>query len=434
MDLTPSFPTVLCVAGLTLLAAVIAGGVPAVHATGRWRQSRLLQRIGGQVPGTRLGWAWTTLLAVQIGLSLAVVPTAIEMALGIFRPAIVGPALPVHEFLTASLVSGGEADGFDDLRHEVVRRLAAEPGVTGVAASATGLMEEPFDDIEIEGKEPGGDQARFNAVDAAFFDVFGARFLAGRAFEAGDFAAAAVPAIVNRSFVNELVEGRIPLGRRVRFLRASRFTRALVWHDIVGVVDDFPGNNDGPKVFLPLVNPVPPIALTIRAPSDLAPAASSARAIPPAVDPNLRAAEIRSLADEYWLRQSADRVVGYFLGTVTAIVLLLSMAGVYTMTTFIVAQRWREIGLRSALGAGPRRLVAGIVGRALVPLGVGVAAGSALAVVINSAVPVAEAGGQPITGIVPLSAVLMVFAALLATAGPARRALRIDPTEALRVN
>jgi ABC-type antimicrobial peptide transport system permease subunit len=67
-------------------------------------------------------------------------------------------------------------------------------------------------------------------------------------------------------------------------------------------------------------------------------------------------------------------------------------------------------------------------------LTIGLAAGGPLAALINGAVPVAEAGGQPIAGIIPLSAALMVAAALLAIAGPTRRALRIDPTRALRVD
>jgi putative ABC transport system permease protein len=102
--------------------------------------------------------------------------------------------------------------------------------------------------------------------------------------------------------------------------------------------------------------------------------------------------------------------------------------------TFIVAQRWREIGLRSALGAQPQRLFVGIFGRALVPLLIGGVAGSILAVALHSSLPIAEFGGLGIPGIVPISAALMIVVGLLAVAGPARRAIRVDPTEALRVS
>jgi ABC-type antimicrobial peptide transport system permease subunit len=110
------------------------------------------------------------------------------------------------------------------------------------------------------------------------------------------------------------------------------------------------------------------------------------------------------------------------------------MAGMYTLMAFIVAQRWREIGVRSALGARPRRLLAGIFGRAAVPLMIGAVAGCAAGIRLESWLPIAEAGGRIIPGILPMSAALIVAIGLLAVAGPARRAIRIDPTEALRVN
>ena len=96
----------------------------------------------------------------------------------------------------------------------------------------------------------------------------------------------------------------------------------------------------------------------------------------------------------------------------------------------IVAQRWREIGVRTALGAQPQRLLIGIFGRAAVPLLIGAMAGCALALLLQSSLPIAEVGGRSIQGIVPASAALMIVIGLLAVAGPARRAIRIDPTEA----
>ena len=110
------------------------------------------------------------------------------------------------------------------------------------------------------------------------------------------------------------------------------------------------------------------------------------------------------------------------------------MAGIYTLMAFIVAQRWREIGVRTALGAQPRQLLIGIFGRAAVPLLIGAMAGCVLALLLQSSLPIAEAGGRSIPGIVPASAALMIVVGLLAVAGPARRAIRIDPTEALRVS
>jgi hypothetical protein len=446
MNFTPSLATVLCVAGLSVLAAAIAGAVPAFRVTGRWRRSGFLG-VGNRSAGARLGKTWTTLLATQVALSLAILPSGMEMMWGVFRPTIVGPALPVEEFLTASLVMEGDRSRFDNLRIEAVRRLASEAGISGVTASAVRLLEEPSADIEVEGGGAQDAEAHFNSVDERFFEVFGVRFLAGRSFDASDFGPGRAPVIVNRSFVREVLGDANALGRRIRY-RDTEHTRqaeretALVrrsaqreggWHEIVGVVEDFLGNNDGPTMFHPMTQAPHPVSLTIRAPSGMGPAARRLREVVSGLDPHLRAGRLRSLEEMYWQRRSFEHMFGFMLGAVMAIVLLFSMAGIYTLMAFIVAQRWREIGVRSALGAQPRRLLIGIFGRAAVPLLIGAIAGCAIALRLQTALPIAEAGGRSIPGIVPASAALMIVVGLLAVAGPARRAVRIDPTEALRV-
>ena len=203
MNLEPSLATVLCVAGLSVLAAAIAGAVPAFRVTGRWRRSGFLA-FGHRSTGARLGKTWTALLATQVALSLAILPSGLEMIWGIFRPTILGPGLPVEEFLTASLVMEGDSSRFENLRIDAVRQLASEPGISGVTVSAVKLLEEPSADLEVEGSDVQDAQAQFNSVDDKFFEVFGARFLAGRSFDASDFGPGPSPVIVNRSFATEV--------------------------------------------------------------------------------------------------------------------------------------------------------------------------------------------------------------------------------------
>jgi len=435
MDFTPSLFTVLCVAGLSVLAAAIAGGVPAFHATGRWRRSGFAT-IGSRGSATRLGKTWIALLATQVALTLAILPSAAEMLWGIFRPTIIGPGLAVQEFLTASLVMEGDTSRFDILKDEAVRQLRSETGIAGVTVSATKLLEEPAARIEVEGRAASDDDARFNVVDDRFFAVFGARFLAGRNFDTRDFGPGSTALIVNRSFVAEILGDGNGLGRRVRYRRIEDSAQVQPppgSHDIIGVVEDFPGSNDGPMMFHPMTMPLRSVSLTIRTASGLASAADRLRAVAARLDPQLRVGRLRSLEDMYWQRRALDHTFGVVLGSVVVLVVLFSMAGMYTLMAFIVAQRWREIGVRSALGAQPRRLLGGIFGRALVPLMIGASVGCALAVGLHSWLPITEAGGRSIPGIVLVSAVLMIVVGLLAVSGPARRAIRIDPTEALRV-
>ena len=156
MDFNPSLATVLCAAGLSVLAAAIAGAVPAFRVTGRWRRTGVFG-LGNRGAGAGLGKTWTALLATQVALSLAILPSAMEMMWGIFRPTIVamtvGPGLPLEEFLTASLVMEGDTSRFDNLRIEAVRQLTSAAGISGVTVSAVRLLEEPSADIEVEGRE-----------------------------------------------------------------------------------------------------------------------------------------------------------------------------------------------------------------------------------------------------------------------------------------
>ena len=458
MKLTPSLPTVLCVAGLSLLAAAIAGAVPAFRVTGQWRRSGVCG-LGTQVAGPRLGKTWTALLAAQVALSLAILPSAMEILWGTYRPRIVariiGPGLPVEEFLTASLVMEGDSSRFEQLRVETVRQLTSGAGISGVTVSAVKLMEEPSATIEVEGREGQAAEAQFNSVDDRFLEVFGVRVLAGRTFDASDFVPGRTPVIVNQSFVTEVL-GDPPsskrqgtrssaLGRRIRYRdrespaqREGELVRRSLddagWHEIVGVVEDFPRTNNNPTMFHPMTGTLHPVSLTIRAPAGIDLATGRLREVASGLDPRLRVGRPRSLEEMYWQRRSLDHTFGLMVGTVTVIVLLFSMAGIYALMAFIVAQRWREIGLRTALGAPPRRLLIGIFGRAAVPLLIGAVAGCVVSLRLHSLLPVAEVGGRSIPGIVPVSAALMIVVGLLAVAGPARRAIRIDPTEALRVS
>ena len=291
-------------------------------------------------------------------------------------------------------------------------------GVDGGAAHATG-------------------QTAFNRIDRAFFDVFGARFRAGRQFDATDFGQGQSHAIVvNRTFAIEIAGSENPLGHRVRYTTPQvPGVSPEPWYEIVGVVEDFPANNHRATVYHPLLPaPVHQVSFTLRVGPDAGLAAARLREVTKAIDPALGIGRLQSLGEIYRQWRSVAYTLVFMLGSVMLIVLLFAMAGMYTLLAFIVAQRRREIGLRCALGAQPGRLVTGIFGRALVPLVIGASAGCLVAFLIDSSIQVEEVGGQNIPGIVPIAAAIMILMGILALAGPARRAIRIDPAEALRTN
>jgi ABC-type antimicrobial peptide transport system permease subunit len=116
---------------------------------------------------------------------------------------------------------------------------------------------------------------------------------------------------------------------------------------------------------------------------------------------------------------------------VIVIALLLSAAGIYAMMSFTVSQRRKEIGIRAAIGADASQLLRSIFTKAALQLAAGIVVGTALALIINQASEGEMLGtfGRPL---LPVTAVVMTIVGLFATLGPARRGLRIQPTEALR--
>jgi putative ABC transport system permease protein len=149
------------------------------------------------------------------------------------------------------------------------------------------------------------------------------------------------------------------------------------------------------------------------------------------VDPTLRLGPVRSLEDRLEDGLKAEKLGILSLVLVTVSVVLLSTAGMYALVSFTVTRRRREIGIRSALGAGSGRVLLGILSGAMWQLGTGVALG-----VVGAPIIATIAGNSSTTrelvesGLVLIAT--MVVVGLLATIGPARRALRVHPTEALR--
>lgn len=155
------------------------------------------------------------------------------------------------------------------------------------------------------------------------------------------------------------------------------------------------------------------------------------REIATALDPTLKLKDMLILGEALRGGQDAMRLGSLGIGLATLSVLLLSAAGIHALMAFAVACRRREIGIRAALGANPRRLLASIFSRALGQLTIGVAIG----VLVAALLPL-PMGNTPMLwkGVVLLLAVavFMIMVGLLAAVGPARRGLRIQPTEALK--
>jgi hypothetical protein len=290
---------------------------------------------------------------------------------------------------------------------------------------------------------------RFNRVAVNFFSTFDVPVLAGRGLEPRDIGLESPGAppqggtvVVNRSLALRVFGGDA-LGRHIRYLDGTPGTAAGAqpgrWYQIGGIVGDFPtgvsaGMNDSDlKVYhAAAAGQVQPAALALRirsgAPSTFG---QRLREIAASVDPELHLRDIRSLDEALRKEQWIRRMEAGVLLAVTVSVVLLSSAGIYALMSFTVSQRRREIGIRIALGASRGRIIAAIFSRALTQLFAGAAIGAALGI------PFAKTSGgrlaQGDAAAVLLTVVLGIWmVGLLGAAGPARRSLRVQPTEALR--
>ncbi|HYE88765.1 MAG TPA: FtsX-like permease family protein, partial [Vicinamibacterales bacterium] len=261
-----------------------------------------------------------------------------------------------------------------------------------------------------------------------------ASLLAGRDFTAADIGSTNV--IVNRTMANILAGDGGVLGRQFTYVdSATNAETSSKVYQIVGIVEDFPKlpirpHSDAARVVYHATGLDERGWLAIRYRRTVTPEGVSA--VRQAVAEVDAAAPLRliTLDEFYRVNRSPFRWMAIGLTLVTLSVVLLSAAGLYALMSFTIAQRTREIGIRSALGANPRRLLAGIFGRVLGQVSVGLSIGSALSVGLIWSV----LDQQQATIITVAVAAVIVVVGLAAAVGPARRGLSINPTEALRTD
>ena len=428
---------------LSVFAAAIVGIVPALQATKQGLQAGL--RVVG-ANGMRLGKTWTILIIAQVTFAVAILPPAVSSAWEETLDGIAGLGFPAEEFLSAQLgMDAGPATGatFAGRQTELMRQLEAEPRVSGVTFAMFNPGNEGGAGIEVEDAENGVHDVRFNRVDVNFFRVFEVPILRGRGFQPADIVSESGAVVVNQPFAERILGSNV-LGRRIRYVNrnggpAAQDTELGRWYEIVGIVSDFPtGVNQGMrdteiKVYHPAaVGQVQPAAIAIRMRDGIASTFTQRlREISLAVDPNLELLNIRGLDEVLRSEQWISRMTAVGFVCITLSVLMLSSAGIYALMSFTVSQRRKEIGIRLALGADWKRIVASIFSRALLQLAAGAAFGAALVVAYERG-----SGGVILRGhaavVLPSVAFVMMTVGFLAALGPAWSSLRIEPTEALR--
>jgi putative ABC transport system permease protein len=436
IGLDPNPRIVLFVIALTLLVSTVSGLLPAWRVTRHDLRDTLSRGRGFAFGG--FGKAGAVLLIAEIALSVALLNGAVTMARAFTAYYDEIPALPKNQILTAQL---GRIPT-PELRDRVVAAARELPGV--VAAGAGQQLPRLYPPPRPTSVEPIGDEptiapqpAPGHAVGNGFLEAIGARALSGRLLNESDFIAGAAPvAIVNEPFVAKFLGGRNPIGRRIRIESArERGAEPEPWREIVGVVPDLGLSVGDPALAAGFYVPVRDEMLwflAVRTTQDPRTLTASLRAAVANIDPNIQLEEERTLEDAGQDERVFLSGVATALTAMGGMALLLSIVGIYALLSFMVTRRTREIGIRVALGAATWQVLRAIAGGAAVYLAIGGVLGTGLGILF------AELRSMILISI-PAPGVWMpatIFATLALAGGiacwvPARKALRIRPSEAL---
>src|SRR5687768_14850718 len=388
----------LFVSGIIALSCLAAGGLPALHAA-RVSAGAALKDDSRSATSGRLGRFSSGLVVAELAVSCGLLIAAGLMIKSVVQLKTVPMPFAVEQVLTArvDLPQSDYPDSAASIRffEQLLPRLRAVPGVEA-ATLADGLPGAGNGSIpvQIEGKAyPQASDyplAREGIVTPGYFETFQTPLLNGREFTTADSAAGQPVAIINESFARLHFPGVDPIGRQMKRIRP---TGQEPWLTVVGLVPDLLmqgiGNNNASPVgyYIPIAQSdvANGVRIAVRARGDATTVASQLRSAVSELDPNLAIYEISSL------RRVIDRqtwfytTFGTFFMAFGACALFLAAAGLYGVMSFAVTQRTREMGVRSALGARGLQLIALVMRRSVVQLGIGMALGLALALLASGA-------------------------------------------------
>lgn len=437
-DLSPDWRVLSFGLGVALVAGAIAGLSPALESLRPALSDSLKGSATTTTSGPRKSRLRGALVAVQIALSLLLLLQAGLFARAHGRLFSYDPGFETKQVLNvtlASVVAGYSppASFYEDLD----TRVRAVPGVlrASYASLAPWYGRNSTELAEIDGqplprtRDFRRDPAR-RVVSAEYFATVDIPLTRGRAFDRDDRARAAdvIPVVISEAMARRYWPGEDPLGRRFR-------TGAV--HEVIGVCRDAQSvafmQDDGPFYYAPLDDRVAkPSYLLVRVAGDTQASAAAVRDILRQLDPHM-ASTIVTLAST--IEGQADRLkpVMIYGAAAGVLALLLALTGVYGVVSFSVSQRIPEIGIRMALGAQRRDVMALVLRSGAAPICGGLIAGIGLAIAAAAAMEATVLGINPrdpamLIG-VPL---LLLAAALCAIWIPARRAARLEPLSSLR--
>jgi putative ABC transport system permease protein len=428
---------------LTIVTGILCGLLPALHASVGDIGAGLGETSGRTSEGRRASRSRDALVAIEIAAALVLLVGAGLLLRSFSSLSRVDTGIRTANLLTFDIFLSGARAQQPPLQRafydEVLQRMSALPGVADAGAAVTlpvggDAFAAP---VRVEGTpeaRPGQEpRAGFQSVTPGYFRTLGVRLLSGRDFSEADAADAPAVAMVNETFARQHWPGQDPVGRRIRVAGGTGD-----WMTVVGLVSDVrhlgPATPPRPEFYRPhsqlSFSFMAFVVRTSGAPEAMVPAIRSAIL---AIDPSQPMSGINTMEQHLATALARPRFMSTLVAGFGALALLLSTVGVYGVMAYSVAQRTREIAIRTALGASSRNVLKLVIGKAVWLAVSGVAAGLAASTALSRVLRGLLHGigaGDPVTyaGVV----LVLVAVALSAAALPAWRATRIQAARVLR--
>jgi putative ABC transport system permease protein len=443
-EVTFDWRVLLAASLTTLLTGVLMGVLPAMSSATVNPQATLQDASRGSVGGGGLRRrARSALVVVEVALAVAITTGAALLLRSFVSVMNVNPGFDVNGVLTwqmnlpPHLTTPGDRLAF---YQEFFARMEAMPGVVSVGGTTRVPLGSTSVSTQIQREShpmPVAElpEVQFRRAMHNYFQAMGIPIRRGRGFEATDTGTAPPVAIINETMASKLFPTQDPVGQHVRIGSAP----SGPWTTIVGVIGDVRHGGleeqPQPEMYINYLQgpPVSPF-IVMRTAGDPSLLAEPVRAEMRRLDKNIPLYDMRTMSTLRSDAISTRRFILLVVGAFGVLALGLAAIGVYGVMSLIVSERTREVGVRLALGAKPSQLLRMIVRQAATLGAIGVAIGVLIALptaLLLQGQLYGIASIDPAT-FVSVPAVLLLISALAALV-PARKAMRIDPVEALRL-
>ena len=443
-EVSVDWRVLLAAGATTMITGVLVGVLPALSSASVSPQASLQDASRGSVGGSLRRRARAALVVAEVALAVAITTGSVLLLRSFVTVTNVNPGFETSQILTWQMNLPQHLTNNNDrlaFYRTFFERMEALPGVVSVG----GTTRVPLGStsvsttVQIEGRPvPTAElpEVQFRRAMHNFFETMGIPLRKGRTFTAEDTATAPPVAVINETMARRLFPNEDPLGKHVRM--GPNPTGP--WTTIVGVIGDVRHGGleevPQPELYITYLQG-PPIGpfIVLRTIGDPAQITETVRSEARRIDKNLPIYDMRTMTTLRSESVSTRRFVLLIVGAFGLLALGLAAIGVYGVMSLIVSERTREVGVRLALGAQPAELLRMIVGQAARLAGIGVVIGIAAAALITPLMDSQLYGVRafdPATFVVvPL---LLLSIAALAALVPARKAMRIDPLAALRID